>query len=286
MKTASTKGPPVLSNPTKGPPLLSNFWGRPGRFFIGLIARRLNQTAWMGRVLILAGSNLRAPAGRRGLIRSLVRGQFARCLGMNTPPVAILGFLTGFLWAVIWFNLLMNIGGLDTFLSIIVTVQFQEISPFITCMVALAAYMGPMILEIILMRGTGQFDALITMGIPPAHFVAWPRILGPVLAFPPLLVVNNFCTAVGALLGIWLTVDLPLGDFFHEIYLRVGVFKLFKLLLQDCLMAFTMCFFCLYSAWRFDSRDLSKAPSALRTGLIEASVFSALAGILVTVFYA
>jgi hypothetical protein len=51
-------------------------------------------------------------------------------------------------------------------------------------------------------------------------------------------------------------------------------------------MAFTMCFFCLYSAWRYDSRDLSQAPRALRRGIIEASVFAALVGVLVTVFYA
>jgi phospholipid/cholesterol/gamma-HCH transport system permease protein len=136
------------------------------------------------------------------------------------------------------------------------------------------------------MKTTGQFDSLITMGIPPAHILAWPRVVGPVLAFPMLLFVLNFCVVVGALIGAYIMVEYPITDFFYELYLKVKVFKLFKLLLQGGLMAFTMFFFCLYSAWQYDATDLSKAPQALRQGIIEASVFSALVGILVTVFYA
>jgi hypothetical protein len=91
---------------------------------------------------------------------------------------------------------------------------------------------------------------------------------------------------VGALFGAWLLVNYPVTDFIYELYLKVKVFKVFKLLVQSGLMAFTMCFFCLYSAWQYDAKDLSQAPQALRRGIIEASIFSALVGILVTVFYA
>lgn len=275
-----------MAKEDEGSPILPSVWGRSGRFFIRALRRRLNQTAWIGRVLILALGDLRGNANRRRLIFNLVLQQVARCFRTTLPPVAFIGFFTGLLWAVIWFDLLWNIGGVESFLTILVTVQFQEITPFITFMVALASYMGPLILEIILMRSTGQFDTFITMGIPPAHIVAWPRVLGPVLAFPPLLFVTNFCVVTGALFGTWLTVDFPITDFFYELYVRIKVFKLFKLLVQSGLMAFTMCFFCLYSAWRYDSRDLSQAPMALRGGIIEASVFGGLVGVMVTVFYA
>jgi phospholipid/cholesterol/gamma-HCH transport system permease protein len=275
-----------LARDDNGSPILPSVWGRSGRFFIRAISRRLNQTAWIGRVLILALGDLKGHANRRNLIFSLILQQVSRCFRTTLPPVASIGFFTGFLWAIIWFNLLKNIGGVDSFISILVMVQFQEISPFITFLAALATYMGPMTLEIILMKNTGQFDSLIIMGIPPAHLVAWPRVVGPVLAFPLLLFVTNFCVVVGALSGAWLMVEYPVTDFIYELYLKVRVFKLFKLLLQSGLMAFTMCFFCLYSAWQYDARDLSQAPQALRRGIIEASVFSALVGILVTVFYA
>jgi ABC-type transporter Mla maintaining outer membrane lipid asymmetry permease subunit MlaE len=136
------------------------------------------------------------------------------------------------------------------------------------------------------MKHTGEFESLIAMGIPPAHLVGWPRVIGPVLALPVLLVINNFGALIGALLGAWQIINFPVTDFIYELYVKVKVFKLFKLLLQIELMAFAMCFFCLYSAWRYDSRELSQAPGALRRGIIEASVFSALTGVLVTVFYA
>ncbi|MDR2406311.1 MAG: ABC transporter permease [Deltaproteobacteria bacterium] len=267
-------------------PISSNIWGRSGRFFIRYLARRLNQAAWIGRVLGLAFRDLKSAGNRRRLIWQLVLQQIARSFGTSIWPVSFLGFATGLLWAIIWFNLLQNIGGVDSFISVLVLVQFQEISPFITFMVALATYMGPMILELILMKSTGQFDSLVTMGIPPAHLLAWPRVVGPVLAFPLLLTVTNFAVVVGALSGAYLMVEYPVTDFIYELYQKVKVFKVFKLLLQSVLMAFTMCFFCLYSAWQYDARDLSEAPQALRRGIIEASVFSALVGILVTVFYA
>ncbi|MDR2200077.1 MAG: ABC transporter permease [Deltaproteobacteria bacterium] len=270
----------------KNSPVFSNIWGRTGRFFIKLVIRRLNQTAWIGRVLILAFRDLRGNANRRRLVWSQILLQIARTFQTAIYPVILLGFLTGVLWTVIWYALLRNIGGVESFVSVLVTVQFQEVSPFLTFMVALAAYMGPMILEIILMKTNGQFDNLIMMGIPPAHVVAWPRVIGPVLAFPLLLVVTNVCVLTGALIGSWFAVRAPVTDFVYEIYLKIKVFKLFKLLLQGVLMAFTMGFFSLYSAWTYDSRDLSLAPRALRRGIIEAAVVSALVGVLVTVFYA
>jgi ABC-type transporter Mla maintaining outer membrane lipid asymmetry permease subunit MlaE len=250
------------------------------------MGHRLNQTAWIGRVLMLAGSDLKATSSRRRLIWSLALQQTARAFQASVWPVIFLGFFTGLLWAIIWFILLMNIGGMDSFLQILVTVQLQEISPFITFVVMLAACMGPMILEIILMKNTGQFDSLNLMGVPPAHLIAWPRVLGTVLAFPVLLAVLNASSALGAIFGVWQIVNYSVTDFVYETYAKIRAFKILKLFVQSGLMAFTMCFFSLYSAWRYDSRDLSQAPRALRRGIIEASFFTAIIGLLVTVFYA
>jgi hypothetical protein len=51
-------------------------------------------------------------------------------------------------------------------------------------------------------------------------------------------------------------------------------------------MASAMCFFSLFNAWVIDEGETNKAPILTRKAMIDAFLYSTLAGILVTILYA
>jgi ABC-type transporter Mla maintaining outer membrane lipid asymmetry permease subunit MlaE len=142
-----------------------------------------------------------------------------------------------------------------------------------------------MTLELALMKSSGEFDSLQLMGIPPEHILAWPRLLGLVLAFPGILLLMTLTTFLGAYWGIVRAIDLPLVEFVADIALSVKPFMFIVLAIKSLLISIFIGFFCLYQAWQTPEGDMHQAPTMSRRAMSEAFVYGTLAEVLITVLY-
>jgi ABC-type transporter Mla maintaining outer membrane lipid asymmetry permease subunit MlaE len=259
--------------------------GFSGRLFRYWLDRRFNQAAMAGRIFRLGGLVFSSPPSRRKLMRRLILYQAIAMMRSSILLTAVFGLMVGYLWAVIWFGALANLGGASNLISLLVSVQMQTVSPILVTIAIIMSYGGPMALEIALLKSGRQFETLTLMGIPPEHLLAWPRIIGPVLAFPALLLVMNACSAGGAFLGIWQSIELPIFEFLLDASHKLEVFNLFKLAVQSVLITVFMCFFCLYNGWQIEVGQNNLGPVVARKAMAESFIFSTLAGVLVTVLY-
>jgi phospholipid/cholesterol/gamma-HCH transport system permease protein len=219
-------------------------------------------------------------------MRSLALDQVWVLFSSSCWLLAIFGFMMGVLWTIIWFGVLANIGGAETLASLLVKVHFLEISPILTTLAVTIAYGGPMTLELCQLRGAGDFDVLISMGMPPEHVLAWPRLLALILSFPGLMLIMSLSTTLGAYWGIVRAIDLPLAEFVSDLYLSMDGVKILMLLAKTLLISVALGFFQIFNAWLMpEDGDYAKGPALVRRGMCEAFVAGALASVLVTVLY-
>jgi ABC-type transporter Mla maintaining outer membrane lipid asymmetry permease subunit MlaE len=199
--------------------------------------------------------------------------------------LCLMGLMMGVLWSALWFGVLANVGGASALTSLLVSVHLQEISTILTTVAVVMTYSGPMTLELALMKSSGEFDTLQLMGIPPEHILAWPRLLGLVLAFPGLVLLMSLTTFLGAYWGIVRAIDLPLYEFVSDVAVAIEPFKILMLAIKCLLISLAMGFFCLFHAWQTPDGDMRQAPAISRRAMGEGFIFSTLAGVLITILY-
>ena len=260
--------------------------GAIGRQALGFRARRSDQAAFLGRLFLSGIWGLGGEISRRKLMRSLILEQVWEIFATSFLLVIVFGFMMGVLWTVIWFGVLANIGGAETLASLLIKVHLLEISPILATWAVTIAYGGPMTLELCQLKSSGDFDTLLSMGIPPEHILAWPRLLAMILTFPGLLLIMSLSTAAGAYWGIVRAIDLPLAEFTAALSMSVEGVYVLMLVAKTFLISVSLGFFQIYHAWRMpEGGDLSPAPSLVRRGMCEAFVVATLASVLVTVLY-
>jgi ABC-type transporter Mla maintaining outer membrane lipid asymmetry permease subunit MlaE len=265
--------------------LAGRLLGAPGRLLIRFWGRRLDQAAFLGRLFLCGLWGLDGLSARRTLMRRLTLAQVYAIFSGTMLLLVIFGLMMGVLWTTIWFGVLANIGGSGVLASLLIKVHLLEISPILTTLVVIMAYGGPMTMELCLLKSSGDFDTLLLMGIPPEHVLAWPRLLGLILAFPGLLLLMNMATWLGAWWGVDRAIDLPLAEFASDLYLAVDGLSFLRLAAKSLLISVALGFFLLYNAWALPRDDFRRAPGVVRRAMCEAFVYGTLAGVLVTILY-
>jgi ABC-type transporter Mla maintaining outer membrane lipid asymmetry permease subunit MlaE len=218
-------------------------------------------------------------------MRRLIFVEVYKCFAACFTLLCLLGLMMGVLWSTIWFGVLANIGGASTLASLLITVHLQEINPILTTVVVVMTYGGPMTLELALMKSSREFNSLQLMGIPPEHLLAWPKLIGLLLAFPGMLLLMTITTFLGAYWGIVKAIDLPLIEFISDLALAIEPFHILMLAIKSILISIAIGFFCLYQAWQTPEGDIHQAPAISRRAMSESFVFGTLAEVLVTIFY-
>ncbi|MDR3204674.1 MAG: ABC transporter permease [Deltaproteobacteria bacterium] len=259
--------------------------GRLGRVGIKFFKRRIEQASFAGRLYIEGLIGFKGSRPRRRLIRKLTLYQILIVFKSSVLLLSIFGLLLGFLWAVIWYGTLANLGGATTLNGLLISVHLQEISPILTTMVVIIAYCGPMSLELVWLKSSGEFSSLRLMGASPEHVLGWPRTLALIWAFPGLILIFNLFALAGAYWGTVSAIDLPLAEFGSDLLLAVKPFKFFMLAVKIFIISVSVGFFCLYNCWTIPEGGYNLAPGAVRRAMCEAFVYSTLAGVLVTILY-
>jgi phospholipid/cholesterol/gamma-HCH transport system permease protein len=252
-----------------------------------MAATRVDRLAFLGRTFLLGlESVFSGSSGRRRLVWGRIRDEALLCFRNSLFFSAMLGLMAGFLWTIVWFGVLANIGGSDTLVRLALMVQLNEVSPFLIAMVVTTAYTGPSATRIARIRRSGGFETLRLMGIPPTHLLVWPRFLGQLIAFPALLLFHCAFTVMGVGLGARLFASYPLADFMSVLVSGVEAYSLFRMAVQSVLMSCVLSFFSLHNPYRAQEGQDVEIPDLVRRGTLEGLFWASLSGILVSVLYA
>jgi ABC-type transporter Mla maintaining outer membrane lipid asymmetry permease subunit MlaE len=262
--------------------------GLAGRVFWEWVEARVDRWAFLGRTFILGIESVafRAHRTRRRFIWSRILGEARLCLTNSAFFASVLGIMAGFLWTVIWFGVLKNIGGTDTLVKLAMTVQLSEVSPFLTAMVVTTAYTGPSATRLARIRLSGGLETLMLMGIPPAHILIWPRFLGQLIAFPCLLVFHCAFTVMGVGLGSRVFASYPLQDFMNVLVSGIEAYSFFRMAIQSVLMSCCLSFFAMHMPYNAHAVEGVEVPDLVRSGSLQGLFWASLAGIMVSVLYA
>ncbi|MDR1080502.1 MAG: ABC transporter permease [Deltaproteobacteria bacterium] len=258
-----------------------------GRCFWTWLGGRVERWAFLGRTFLLgAESVIRSPRSRRRFIWSRIVDEAWLCLRNSVFFASVLGIMAGFLWAVVWYGALKNIGGSDNLVKLALTVQLNEVSPFLIAMVVTTAYTGPSATRLARIRISGGFETLMLMGIPPAHLLIWPRFLGQLFAFPLLLLFHCAFTVMGVGLGARVFASFPLQDFMTVLVSGIEGYSFFRMAVQSVLMSCALSFYALHMPYTSRRGQEVEVPDLVRSGNLEGLFWASLAGILVSVLYA
>jgi ABC-type transporter Mla maintaining outer membrane lipid asymmetry permease subunit MlaE len=197
----------------------------------------------------------------------------------------IMGFLVGFLWDAIWFGVLQNIGGAESLITLTFSIQLQEVSPILAATVITMGHGVPMTVDLALRKGQGEFSTLISLGVPPEHLLAWPRLLSGVVSFPILCVTLGVASLCGLYLGIWAFISLPLSDFLTSAHANFVEFKFLKIGAKCLMVSFCLNFFCLYRSWLIEEGNIRSIPKCARWAVAETFIHSTVCVVLVTALY-
>jgi ABC-type transporter Mla maintaining outer membrane lipid asymmetry permease subunit MlaE len=273
--------------PGAPPPRAKPDPGAAGHAFWIWIEGRVERWAFLGRTFLLgAESVIRSPRNRRRFVWSRILDEFLLCFRNSGLFASGLGVMAGFLWTVIWFGALKNIGGTDNLVKLALTVQLNEVSPFLTAMVVTTAYTGPSATRLARIRISGGFETLMLMGVPPAHLLIWPHFLGQLAAFPLTLLFHCAFTVIGVGVGARVFASYPLQDFMNVLVSGLEAYSFFRMAVQSVLMSCALSFFALHMPYTSQRGQEVEVPDLVRSGNLEGLFWASLAGILVSVLYA
>lgn len=253
-----------------------------GRLVMFQARRFVDQAGFAGRVLL---SSWRGHANRRGLLLRLTLEEVFKLARGTLSLLALVGFMLGFLWSLLWFGTLSNIGGVENISTFLISIHTIQITPIMTTVIVILRYGAPTTWELGVMKSGRQFDTLIRMGIPPEHFLAAPRIAGSFLAMPVLLAVFSLASFSGAYYLAWRLSGQTLLDFVFTLSNQTVARDFVIMGFKSVAISLSVSFFCVFNAFTIEVDGLSQGTAIIRRAMGEAFFYSILTSVLVSVVY-
>lgn len=283
--SAAGKRPPggsrikLLERPRWG---LENLFGWLGRLTLGQSRRFVDQAGFAGRVILLTWNG---HVERRGLLFRLTLDEVYKLVRGTASLLLLVGFMLGFLWSLLWFGTLSNIGGIENISIFLVSIHTIQITPIMTTVIVILRYGAPTTWELAVMKSGRQFETLSLMGIPPEHFLAAPRILGALGAMPALLALFTLASFAGSYYLAWRYNGQTLLDFVFALSNQTSSFHFATMAFKSLAISLSVSFFCVYNGFKMRVGGISRGTVIIRRAMGEAFFYSILFSVLVSVFY-
>lgn len=262
--------------------LADTFFGALGRLTLRQFKRSGRQLDFAGRVLILAWQGRRA---RALLITHLTLEEIFKLARSSLTLIILVGFMLGYLWSMLWFGTLSNIGGLENISLFLVSIHTIQIAPIMTTVIVLLRYGAPTTWELAVMKSGGQFQTLTRMGIAPEHYLAVPRVLGSLMSVPILQLIFVLASLAGAYYLAWRYANQTLLDFVIRLSDQTEAKHFIIMGFKSVAIALSISFFCVYNGFTAEINSLARGTVTIRRAMGEAFFFSILTSVLVSVFY-
>ena len=156
----------------------------------------------------------------------------------SLPLVLMIGLFTGAISALQATNLFAKFNLIALAKSFIggsiATVVFTELSPVLTALVIAGRIGGSIAAQLGTMVVSEQVDAIEMMAIPPARYLAMPRVVASAIMLPVLIVFSNVVAILGSYVLMVIKFGFSTEDFFGSLQryfamseLFIGLFKAF-----------------------------------------------------------
>ncbi|MDR0882442.1 MAG: ABC transporter permease [Candidatus Adiutrix sp.] len=199
--------------------------------------------------------------------------------------LCLVGFMLGYLWSLLWFDTLSNIGGLENISKFLVSIHTIQIAPIMTTVVVILCYGAPTTWELGVMKSSRQFEALTLMGIPPEHYLAAPRLSGPFLAMPILLTIFSLASFFGAYYLAWRYRNQTIFDFAFSLSNQTVSRHFFTMAFKSVAVSLSVSFFCVYNGFKIEVDGLNRGSATMGLAMGESFFYSVLTSVLVSVLY-
>ena len=259
---------------------LEELAGFSGRLLLSQSQRFADQAGFAGRIILLTWHG-----GRLHLLLRLTLEEMYKLVRGSLSLLLLVGFMLGFLWSMLWFGTLSNIGGLENIASFLVSVHVIQIAPIMTTVIAILRYGAPVTWELAVMKSSRQLETLTRLGIPPEHYLAAPRIIGALLAMPGLLAVFTVASFAGAYYLAWRFGGQPVLDFVFSLSNQTTARHFAIMGFKSVAIALSVSFFCVFNGFSIEIDGLNRGAAIIRRSMGESFFYSILISVLVSIFY-
>lgn len=222
-----------LERESAGPPPRSPAWvrsfGKVGRGVHDILEEATLSMAFLGRLVVAAGSALRP--GRIRWAAWFSQGERA---GLDAIPiVATTNFFIGAVIAFLGANLLTQFGAGVYTVQLVAVATLRELAVLITAILLAGRSSSSFAAEIGSMRMNQEVDAMQVMGVNPFQALVIPRLAAMVLMMPLLTFIGMVAGLFGGMLVTWSQLDYGPSFFIQRIgedsnmgtHLMVGMIK-------------------------------------------------------------
>jgi phospholipid/cholesterol/gamma-HCH transport system permease protein len=235
----------------------------------------------LGRYLMLLGQVFRKPEKRSIYHHQIIVEM--ESLGLDS--LGIVAIISVFMGAVVTIQTAFNV---DNPLIPIYTIGFAtrqsvilEFSPTIISLI-LAGKVGSRIAsEIGTMRVTEQIDALEIMGINPATYLIFPKVIASVLINPILIIMSMFLAIAGGWTAGVFTGLVSSHEFVYGIQFDFRVYDVIYALIKTIVFAFIIATVSGYNGY-YTSGGALEVGSASTKGVVFSSIAIILSNLLLT----
>ncbi|MDR1920662.1 MAG: ABC transporter permease [Candidatus Adiutrix sp.] len=256
--------------------------GRLGRLAINWLSRLADQAGFAGRIVILTWQGRR---GRFGLMARLTLEEIFKQAFGAIGLIVLVGFMLGFLWSVLWYGTLGNIGGLENFSTFLISIHAIQIAPIMTTVIVILRYGAPSTWELAAMKSGRQFETLAQMGIPPEHYLAAPRIIGTALTMPALLMLFILSSCAGSYYLAWRFNGQALLEFLFALSNTARGYHFAIMAFKSAAVSLALSFFCVYNGFSINIDNLNGGALVIRRAMGESFFYCMLASVLISVLY-
>jgi phospholipid/cholesterol/gamma-HCH transport system permease protein len=133
------------------------------------------------------------------------------------PIILLMSFLIGCIVAQQGAFQLRIFGASVFTVDLVGILTLRELAPLLTAIMVAGRTGSAITAELGSMRMREEIDALRVMGLSPATVLVLPRVLGLVFSVPLLSFLSILATLAGAMLTLWLYVDIPPVSFLQRL---------------------------------------------------------------------
>jgi phospholipid/cholesterol/gamma-HCH transport system permease protein len=151
-------------------------------------ARRL-----LAFALIVLATTVTKFGRARAVVHPIIWGQVRRAGVGLLPFVGLISVVVGVVFVGQTVSLLRQLGAADMLGPVLVVTLFRELAPLATAFLVLLRVGTATVVELAMLRATGEVEALEALCIDPVHYLVMPRVVG--------LGVSVFCLSVYFILG-------------------------------------------------------------------------------------
>ncbi len=208
--------------------------GHIGRATLEIVREAQLVFAFLGQMLISAGSTLRAPrtANWREVLPTMER------TGADAVPIVVLiNFLVGFVMAFQGAVQLKQFGA-NIFVADLVGLSVtRELGPLMTAIIVCGRSGAAFAAELGSMKVGEEVDALQTMGFGPMRYLVLPRALSLMVVVPILTLIADLVGIVGGLVVGLVSLDLTVIGYISETRKAVSLWDVYSGVIKSLFFA-------------------------------------------------